>query len=338
MAGVAEDIRRLAGELFQAGKIDLLIGFEQGTGSYRARPVFVESAAGAEGLTWDSTCSSNLAVYLPSLFRREPQKKGAERALPRVAVVAKACDMRSLVALIKEKQAPRENLFIIGIPCRGMVDERKLAAEMEKATGRVDVTDLSESEDSICATTPDGRKVEMAREPLVQDACRECRFPVPQGADATVAAPSRPPANGDDGAVLQFSRRADEERWKSFEEEISRCIRCYACRQACPTCYCTECFAETNRPAWIGATAEITDTMIFHIIRIFHQAGRCVECDACVRACPMGIDLRPFAGKIALDVREMFGFTPGFDLESPPPLITFKDDDRQDFITEPHRG
>jgi ferredoxin len=144
--------------------------------------------------------------------------------------------------------------------------------------------------------------------------------------------------NGSDAAVRQFAQLDRESRWKNFEAEISRCIRCYACRQACPTCYCTECFAETNKPAWIGATAEITDTMIFHLIRIFHQAGRCVECDACVRACPMGIDLRPFAGKIALDVREMFGFTPGFDLETPPPLITFKDDDQQGFITEPRRG
>jgi ferredoxin len=338
MAGIVEDIRRFAGELFEAGKIDLLIGFERGTGKHRARPVFVESAAGAGRLTWDSTCAQNLAVYLPSLFRQQPQKKGAERPLPRVGIVAKACDMRSLIALLKEKQAPRENLHIIGVPCTGMVDERKLAAEVEKATGFVDVSDLSETADTVTATTPEGRKLELARETLVQDACRECRFPVPQGTDIMVAGPSRPPANGSDTAVLQFARLPGEERWKTFEEEISRCIRCYACRQACPTCYCTECFAETNVPAWIGATAELTDTMIFHIIRIFHQAGRCVECDACVRACPMGIDLRPFARKITLDVREMFGFTPGFDLETPPPLITFKDDDQQGFITEPNRG
>jgi formate dehydrogenase subunit beta len=92
-----------------------------------------------------------------------------------------------------------------------------------------------------------------------------------------------------------------------------------------------------NSPAWIGVSTELTDSMIFHLIRIFHQAGRCVECDACVRACPMGIDLRTFTKKIASDVRELFGFTPGFDLEAPPPLITFTENDSQEFITEPHK-
>ena len=78
--------------------------------------------------------------------------------------------------------------------------------------------------------------------------------------------------------------------------------------------------------------------MIFHIIRIFHQAGRCVECDACVRACPMGIDLRSLTKKIAADVRGLFGFTPGFDAETRPPLLTFREDDEQGFISEPDRG
>lgn len=144
----------------------------------------------------------------------------------------------------------------------------------------------------------------------------------------------------DNGSSLlkEFAQLPETERWQKFREEISRCIRCYACRQACPMCYCTECFAETNNPAWIGVTTELTDTMIFHIVRIFHQAGRCVECDACVRACPMGIDLRPFTKKIAADVRELFGFTPGFDLETPPPLVTFREDDQQGFITEPRKG
>jgi ferredoxin len=85
----------------------------------------------------------------------------------------------------------------------------------------------------------------------------------------------------------------------------------------------------------MGVGAERTDVSIFHLIRIFHQAGRCVECDACVRACPMHIDLRPWTKKIAADVRELYGFTPDFDLERKPPLATFKEDDPQSFITEP---
>ncbi len=339
MADVSAEIRRVAGELFTDAKVDLVIGFEQGTGSYRMKPAFAESAADADRLGWDSTCSHNLAVYLPSLFRPGPLKKGETPKLPRVGVVAKACDMRSIISLVKEKQAPRGNLVIIGIPCRGMVDERKLSDEAMKAAGSAEIAQITETGDTVVATTLDGKKVQLPREQVLQDACRECRFPAPQGADVTIEAPARPAAaDGADAVVQDFAGQPADERWKAFESEISRCIRCYACRQACPNCYCTECFAESNKPAWIGATTELTDTMIFHIIRIFHQAGRCVECDACVRACPMGIDLRPFSRKIASDVREMFGFTPGFDLDSPPPLTTFRDDDGQGFITEPDKG
>ena len=338
MGDMAKDIRGIAAELFNDGRIDVLVGFEKGSQGYRSRPVFVRSAAGTDVLSWDSTCSQNLAVYLPQLFRRDPRAKGAESAPPRVGFVAKACDMRSMVALVKEKQAPRENLVIIGVPCRGMIDERKVEAEVARINGGGEVGALADDGETIRATLTDGRSLSFPREQLVQDSCRDCRFPAPEGADITVPGPSRPASADGDSLVTELARLSGSERWEKFQSEISRCIRCYACRQACPSCYCTECFAETNSPAWVGVTTELTDTMIFHLIRVFHQAGRCVECDACVRACPMGIDLRSFTKKIAADVREMFGFTPGFDAETPPPLLTFRDDDAQGFISEPDRG
>ena len=338
MRELANDIRRIARELFDGKKVDLLVGFEKGTNGYRSRPVFVGSAQDTDRLTWDATCSQNLAVYLPSLFRREPQKKGAESAAPRVAFVAKACDVRSLFALVKEKQASREDIIIIGVPCRGLIDGRKLEkAVMDSARG-AEVTMLLDGEETIGVRLANGGNLSLAREPLVQDACLDCRFPVPEGADVLIEGPSRPVGDNDGNLLREFAKLSETERWQKFQGEISRCIRCYACRQACPMCYCTECFAETNNPAWIGVTAELTDMTIFHIVRVFHQAGRCVECDACVRACPMGIDLRPFTKNVAADVRELFGFTPGFDLETPPPLVTFREDDQQGFITEPRKG
>ncbi len=78
--------------------------------------------------------------------------------------------------------------------------------------------------------------------------------------------------------------------------------------------------------------------MLFHLIRIFHQAGRCVECDACLRACPMGVDLRPFTQKIVKDVEELFGYLPAFDAEELPPLSTFSEKDSDAFITDPEGG
>jgi len=339
MRDMTADIRAAARGLFEEKKVDILVGFETGSDGYRLRPAFVASAAETDRLAWDPTCSSNLGVYLPGLFQRAPQRKGAPVVLPKVGFVVKGCDLRSLVALVKEKQAPRENLVLIGVPCRGMIDERKLAAAVEGA----EIASLKDGEKTVEVTlaagragTAGGRTLSLARDELVQDACLCCQHPMPGGVDILIEGEARAVGDNGDGMVKAFAALAAGERWQHFQQEISRCIRCYACRQACPTCYCKECFAEMNSPAWIGASTELTDASIFHLIRIFHQAGRCVECDACVRACPMGIDLRTFTKKIAADVRELFGFTPGFDLETPPPLVSFREEDSQEFITEPH--
>jgi ferredoxin len=334
MSDAVREIRGSAKDLFDAGKIDLLVGYEKGSVGYRSRPALLASAADLDRLVWDATCSNNIAVYLPGLFQRPPQKKGAETPKPRIGFVVKGCDMRSIVALIKEKQAPRENLVLIGVPCRGMIDDKKL----EAAVGGAEITGLQEEDGKVTVTTAGGMTATLEYEPLVQDACLACQYPIPEGADIMIPGTARPVGDNGEGVVKDFAALAATERWRRFQKEISRCIRCYACRQACPTCYCKECFAEMNSPAWIGITNELTDAMVFHLIRIFHQAGRCVECDACLRACPMGIDLRTFTKKMAADVRELFGFTPGFDLETPPPLVTFKEDDSQRFITDPRKG
>jgi formate dehydrogenase (coenzyme F420) beta subunit len=327
-------IRTAARAILAEGKASLLVGYERGSVGYRCRPSFAARAADVERLEWDSTCSNNLAVYLPRLFQRPPQKKGQETPLPRIGFVVKACDLRSIVALVKERQAPRENLLLIGVPCTGMVDERKV----REAVAGAEIASFADDGATVAVRTADGVEHRFEREAVLQYACRCCQFPTPVGTDIAIEGPARAPAGPGDVLVKDIESLSPAERWERFSAEMSRCIRCYACRQACPTCYCKECFAEQNNPAWIGAGAERTDVSIFHLVRIFHQAGRCVECDACVRACPMGIDLRTWTKKIAADVRALYGFTPDFDPATKPPLVTFKEDDAQEFITEPGAG
>ena len=82
---------------------------------------------------------------------------------------------------------------------------------------------------------------------------------------------------------------------------------------------------------------ELSDAMVFQITRIFHQAGRCVECDACYNACPMGIDLRTYTKKMVKDVEEVFNYLPNFDTEPLPPLATYSEQDKDFFITDPEK-
>jgi ferredoxin len=133
-------------------------------------------------------------------------------------------------------------------------------------------------------------------------------------------------------AIREFEVQTPDERWEYFNKQTEKCIKCYACRNACPLCYCDECCVDSSQPQWFGKSTARSDTQAFHIMRTFHTAGRCVDCGACMRACPMDVDLRFLNKKIEKDVREQFSFEAGTNLEDQPPLNTFKTDDPQEFI------
>jgi formate dehydrogenase subunit beta len=332
----AAEIRKVAQSLFAEGKIELFLGFEQGSLPLRSRPCFAH-ADGTDRLVWDSFCANNLAAFLPKYYENLPGRpKKRDKPYPRIGIAAKACDLRSIVALVKEKQVRRESLVVVGVPCRGMIDTRKVEAAVAAAAGQV-VGHEELDNGTLTVTLRGGKKLSFEREKVLQDCCLECRYPMPEGADVMIAGEARKPGDGGYARVRAFEAKSPEERWEHFHSELSRCIRCNACRQACPTCWCKECFAEHTNLRWIGAGTEASDKMFFSIIRIFHQAGRCVECDACYRACPMGIDLRLYTKKIVKDVEEAFGYLPAFDEKELPPLATFGEKDGDSFITDPDK-
>lgn len=337
MQNIGDQIKDIAKGLFEKGEIDLFIGYEAALEPFRSRPYFIRSKEGTvdnpvDKLTWNSFCSNNLSVFLPKLFEIDPRSRQKDPK-PRVAIVAKACDLRSIVSLSKENQASRDNLVLIGVPCSGMIDRKKV----EELVPGDEILTLEESDEGITVNTRNGKTVKVGREDVLQECCIECRTPSPpaDSVDIPVEGEAKEPGDGGYARVKEFESRTPAERWAYFEREMSKCIRCNACRQACPNCWCKECFADQDDLRWIGTSTEISDTMAFHLIRVFHQAGRCVECDACYRACPMGVDLRTFTQKIAKDVHELFDYVPGFDLEEAPPLSTFAEGDSEEFITDP---
>jgi formate dehydrogenase (coenzyme F420) beta subunit len=341
MKSVEKMIQEIAEDLISNRKIDIFSGYEKAGIPLMSRPYFIDASDEDSGkleksikkLVWNSFCSNNLAVYLPEFFKKDSGKpNNREVKIPKIGIVAKACDMRSIIGLIKEKQILKENIITIGVPCRGMIDKRKV----ENAFSGREITSADETTEGILnITTSKNDKYRLNREEYIQEVCLSCRFPMPENVDYLIPGESRHPGDGGYGEIHNFENKSSDERWEYFKQEISKCIRCNACRQACPNCWCRECFADQSDPRWIGTSIDLSDTMIFHLIRIFHQAGRCVECDACYRACPMGVDLRTFTKKVAKDVNDLFDFVPGFSTEEPSPMSTFKEDDSDDFTTEP---
>lgn len=122
-----------------------------------------------------------------------------------------------------------------------------------------------------------------------------------------------------DQLVEELRQKGVAERMEFWRKHFDRCIKCYACRNACPQCFCPECALE--EALWVEAGKVPPTYPTFHLIRAMHTAGKCVGCRECELSCPAGIPLTTLYALIREDVKEMFGYEPGADLEQQPPLV-----------------
>jgi ferredoxin len=123
-----------------------------------------------------------------------------------------------------------------------------------------------------------------------------------------------------------------EQRAAFWREQFARCTRCYACRAACPACYCQRCIVEKNRPQWISTAAAGHGNYAWSIIRAFHLAGRCTSCGACHAACPQNLPLDLLAAWLNNFAMEAFGHQAGRDPQAAPLIGSWDAQDAEEFI------
>lgn len=315
MLEYTEKIRETARKLLEEGKVDVFIGYKKGSVPMMNQPVLISNADQADLLYWDSNCGLNLCNYLT-------------KRTDRIGIVANGCNSRNIVTHITESQISRDQLYIVGIPCKGMIDHRAV----QRAVKHREILEIKEQGDAFTVRGKDFEETFNIKDYL-QSNCSVCTHRNPVISDEMIA----PPVEEQSGVdaykdVKKIEEMDPEKKWEFFIQAIDKCIRCYACRNACPLCYCPTCFVDESKPQWVGKSNDSIDTMTFHILRAYHCAGRCTDCGACERVCPVGIPIRQFTKKLNKDAQELFSWEAGLTLDQRPPLDVYQPDDYNDFI------
>ena len=209
-----------------------------------------------------------------------------------------------------------------------MIDHRAV----QRAVKQKEILDIKEEGDRFTVKGKDFEET-FDKKDYLQTNCAVCTHRNPVEYDEMIA----DPVEEQEGVeayrdVEKIEEMEPEKKWGFFTRLIERCIRCYACRNACPLCYCPTCFVDESEPQWVGKSSDPTDTMTFHFLRAYHCAGRCTDCGACERVCPMGISMRQFTKKLNKDTLELFSWEAGLTLDQRPPLDVYRPDDYNDFI------
>ena len=315
MLEYVEKIKETARKLFEEGKVDVFIGYKKGSVPMMNQPVLISNADQVGLLYWDSNCGLNLCNYLTG-------------RTDRIGIVANGCNSRNIVTHITENQISRDQLYIVGIPCKGMIDHRAV----QRAVKQREILSIEEQGDTFTVKGKDFEDT-FNKSDYLQRNCSVCTHRNPVIFDEMVAPPVEEQIGVDAYKdVKEIEGMDPDKKWEFFTRIIENCIRCYACRNACPLCYCPTCFVDESKPQWVGKSSDPIDTMTFHILRAYHCAGRCTDCGACERACPVGIPVRQFTKKLNKDAKELFSWEAGLTLDQRPLLDVFRPDDYNDFI------
>lgn len=311
-----EQLIEKAVALLNDGTVSAVLGWAAGEFDYDVTPqMFTTAEELNEKFVFSDFCGANFSKYLVSKTQKVEGK---------LLVFLKPCDTYSFNQLLTEHRFDREKVYAVGIPCEGMADIAKVKAACGEGISsincgeKLEVTTLYEDEPKLIDT-----------DTVLAERCINCKSKKHVAYDELM---------GEEGDVID-SNRFDEvakleamtadERFAFWQNELSRCIRCNACRDACPACTCEKCvFDNPNSGVENKSPANSFEEKMFHIIRAFHVAGRCTDCGECSRVCPQNIPLHLLNRKFIKDMNSFYGeYQAGEEVGSRAPLVNYTTDD-----------
>ena len=312
-----ELIKRMT-ELLESGEVQRVVGWKKGDLGYNPEPAYFETAEALKDFVYDGFCGANLSKYMIKACELEGK----------TLVLLKPCDTYSFNQLIKEHRISKEKIYVIGVGCKGKLDIEKIKAMGIKGITAISGVEITDACDTINIETVYGNKT-VAYKDAMLERCHVCKGKEHKVSDE-IFFDSADTDDGDRFAGVDYIESLSaEEKFEFFKKELSKCIRCNACRNVCPACSCRKCvFDSTKFDADRKANVDPFEESMFHIIRAFHVAGRCTDCGECSRVCPQGIPLHLFNRKFIKDINEFYGeYQAGAEVDERSPLTNFTFDD-----------
>ena len=312
-----EQLISKASELLENGTVSCVLGWGAGEFDYDVTPTIFKDAQDLKSnFVFNDFCGANFAKYLVSKTAKLDGK---------ILVFLKPCDTYSFNQLLTEHRFDREKVYAIGIPCEGMADIAKIKAIVGDGISKIE----NDGDNIIVTTLYDDAPTTIKTSDVLSERCINCKSKKHVAFDELL---------GDEGDVID-SNRFDEvarieamtpdERFAFWQNELSKCIRCNACRDVCPACTCEKCvFDNPNSGVENKSPANSFEEQMFHIIRAFHVAGRCTDCGECSRVCPQNIPLHLLNRKFIKDINDFYGeYQAGETVGSRAPLVDYTLDD-----------
>ncbi|MBQ7349216.1 MAG: 4Fe-4S dicluster domain-containing protein [Clostridia bacterium] len=302
-------------ELLNNGTVNRVLGWKAGEFSYDITPALFESE---QALKKDFVYGDFSGAHFSKYLVKETKKDG------KVLIFLKPCDTYSFNQLLTEHRFDREKVYAVAIPCDGMADINKI----KEIVGDGILSVSSDGDDIKVETLYDGVKT-VKKADVLLERCTNCKSKKAVAYDELM---------GENGEIVDCNRfdkveklekMTADERFAFWQNELSRCIRCNACRDVCPACTCEKCvFNNPNSGVENKAAANSFEEKMFHIIRAFHVAGRCTDCGECSRVCPQNIPLHLLNRKFIKDINAFYGdYQAGEEVGSRAPLTNYTKED-----------